>query len=68
MIHVRYEGRSYDFDERSLELNGLYRLGDHEIKQRLAEYFDVSPDRLDGYIVDRMPNGDYIVRPEAVYG
>ncbi len=66
MIHVRFEGRSYDFNERTLGLIGLQ--SDLEIKTVLAQHFDVEAKRLDEYIVDRRPNGEVIIRPEAVYG
>jgi hypothetical protein len=43
-------------------------MSDVEIKQRLAQHFDVSLGSFAAYVVDRGPNGDLIVRPEAVYG
>ncbi len=66
MIHLRFEGRSYDFSENKLGI----RVGDDnaEIRKRLAQRLDVGTGRLEGYVVDRRPNGDLIVRPEAVYG
>jgi hypothetical protein len=67
MVHVRFEGRSYDLDERNL-LNGSDTMSDTTIKAGLAQHFDVALSRLDGYVVDRLPGGDLIVRPEAVYG
>ncbi len=66
MVHVRFAGRSYDMEIYKLGMNP--RLNDHEVKQRLAQHFDVALERFDDYIVDRRPNGDFIVRPEAVYG
>lgn len=66
MVHVRFEGRSYDLTRRQLGLNGHGR--DADIKAGLAHHFDVSPERFSVYVVDRRPNGDLIVRPEAVYG
>ena len=66
MIHVRFEGRSYDLTKRALGLNGHGQ--DTEVKTRLARHFDVRPERLDDYVVERLPSGDLIVRPEAVYG
>ncbi len=66
MVHVRFEGRSYDLPKRELGLNGHGR--DADVKAHLARYFDVSPDRFDLYVIDRRPSGDLIVRPEAVYG
>ena len=66
MVHVRFEGRSFDLTRRELGLNGQRR--DADVKARLALYFDVRPERFDICIVDQRPNGDLIVRPEAVYG
>jgi hypothetical protein len=66
MVHVRFEGRSYDFSERQLDL--APGMSDGEIKERLARQFEVGTDRLKSYVVDRGPGGDLIVRPEAVYG
>lgn len=66
MVHVRFEGRSYDLEPRVLGLAA--RMSDQEIKLRLARHFDAAPERLSDYVVDRRPNGDFIIRPEAVYG
>lgn len=66
MVHVRFEGRSYDIAEG--QLNVTTGMNDTAIKQRLAQHFDISQDRLQSYVVDRRPSGDLIVRPEAVYG
>jgi hypothetical protein len=38
------------------------------LKERLARRFDVNPESLQPYVVDRTQRGDTIVRPEAVYG
>lgn len=66
MVHVRFEGRSYDFKEHQLGLTT--GMSDAEIKQRLAQHFDVGAGRVDSYVVDRYSNGDLVIRPEAVYG
>ena len=66
MVHVRFEGHSYDFSERQLELAAS--MSDGEIKERLARQFELGVDRLRSYVVDRSPSGDLIIRPEAVYG
>ena len=66
MIHVRFEGRSYDVAEKQLDLSSS--MSDDEIKACLARHFEVGVDRFQSYVVDRGPSGDLIVRPEAVYG
>ncbi len=66
MVHVRFEGCSYDFKDRELGL--FIGMSDQEIKRALAGHFDVAVNRFDVYVVERTTNGDLIVRPEAVYG
>ncbi|MEZ4884502.1 MAG: hypothetical protein R3E32_07150 [Chitinophagales bacterium] len=66
MIHVRYNGQSYDINRQNLNLNG--NLSTTAIKQAVAQYLEVGADKLQGYVVDFRPSGDIIVRPEAVYG
>ncbi|MEW6734853.1 MAG: hypothetical protein AB1489_26250 [Acidobacteriota bacterium] len=66
MVHVRFEGRSYDFTPDQLRLAA--NLPDAEIKRQLAQHLDVAAERFRFYIVDRTANGDLIIRPEAVYG
>jgi hypothetical protein len=66
MIHVRYEGRSYDFEARELEVET--GSPDNLIRQRVADKLGVAEKRLEFYTIDRPENGNIIVRPEAVYG
>ena len=66
MVHVRYDGRSVDLSEAALRVNT--GMSDAEIKEHVARHFDVGARQLDFYVVDRTPNGDMVVRPEAVYG
>lgn len=66
MIHIRFEGRSYDFNENQLQVSA--RMNDTAIKERIADHFEVQSSRLKSYIIDRRPSGDLIIRPEAVYG
>ncbi len=66
MVHVRFEGRSYDLQEVQVKVDSV--MTDEKIKLLLAEHFDVPVDRLYLSVIDRTPNGDLIVRPEAVYG
>ena len=66
MIHVRFEGRSYDVEERTLGLKTAPN--DRQILEQLARFLEVDYRRLQFYVVDRRPSGAVIVRPEAVYG
>jgi hypothetical protein len=66
MVHIRFEGRSYDIAEAQLGVTG--GMNDTTVKERLAQHFDVKGDRFESYVVDRRPSGDLIIRPEAVYG
>ena len=66
MVHVRFEGRSYDYADGDLEVTT--GMSDSEVKAQLARHFEVASERFAGYVVDRSPTGDLIVRPEAVYG
>lgn len=66
MVHIRFEGRSYDIPENQLGVEVGMR--DSVVKERIANYFDVGRDRLTDYVIDWRPSGDLIIRPEAVYG
>ncbi|NES83591.1 MAG: hypothetical protein F6K10_20485 [Moorea sp. SIO2B7] len=66
MVHVRFEGRSYDVTER--QLNITTGMNDTQVKERLAQHFDVHHNRFSDYVIDRPKTGDLIIRPEAVYG
>lgn len=66
MIHVRFEGRSFDF--RETQIGVVASMTDVQVFEQLAHHFDVAQNRFDAYVVDRTPTGDVIIRPEAVYG
>jgi hypothetical protein len=66
MIHVRFEGRSFEVNDRQVNVTG--EMNDRAIKERLARHLELNSDRLNTYVVDRRPGGDFIIRPEAVYG
>ena len=66
MVHIRFEGRSYDITEAQLGVTA--GMNDTAVKERLAQHLDVSQVQLQSYVVDRRPRGDLIIRPEAVYG
>ena len=66
MVHIRFEGRSFDINEHQLGVTT--GMNDTAIKERLAQHLDVGLNQFQSYVVDRRPSGDIIVRPEAVYG
>ncbi|MGB3402652.1 MAG: hypothetical protein WBA77_08165 [Microcoleaceae cyanobacterium] len=66
MVHIRFEGRSYDIDENQLGITT--QMNDNTVKQRVANFLEVRQNRLQMYIIDRPQSGDLIIRPEAVYG
>ena len=66
MVHIRFEGRSVDVAETQLGIAS--EMNDLAVKERVARHLDVNAERLFGYVIDRRPSGELIVRPEAVYG
>lgn len=66
VLHVRFGGRSLDMPLVSLDLSR--HSGDAEVKQRVAEYLEVRTRDLVGLVLDRHPNGNMTLRPEAVFG
>jgi hypothetical protein len=65
-IHVRFDGRS--FDVPFAELNIAEHSGDADIKRALAASLQVDERRLTDYVLDRHPNGNLTLRPQAVFG
>ena len=61
MVRIHFEGRSYVLGEHELDVSE--EMTDREIKQQLARFFPVRPDRLRDYRVDRSPSGHLSVRP-----
>lgn len=48
MVHIRFEGRSYDLAENQLGIAA--GMGDKAIKERLAQHFDIKGDRASSLI------------------
>jgi hypothetical protein len=66
MVHIRFEGRSFDIAENTLSIT--HQTSDTAIKERLGQHLDIAQERLNDYVIDRRPSGDVIIRPEAIYG
>ena len=66
MVHVRFEGQSWSLAFNVLDIGDLST--DRDVRQALAQYFDVPARKFAPYVVDRHANGNITVRPEAVFG
>ncbi len=66
LVHVRYEGRSWDVPAAEL---GIYPDGsDAEVREAVARFLEVPVAKLAYYVVERYPNGNITLRPQAVFG
>lgn len=65
-LHVRFEGQSVDILSDDLDVGPLS--SDGEVRTALATYFDVPVAKFRVYVVERHENGNFTVRPEAVFG
>jgi hypothetical protein len=66
MVHVRYAGRSWDIAFVDLDIGD--RSSDGDLRRAVANYLQVSPEKLARCVVERHANGYMTVRPEAVFG
>jgi hypothetical protein len=66
MLHVRFNGRSFDLPLRDLALNG--GANDGAVKEALARYLEIPARDLDEYVIERHETGNWTVRPEAIFG
>lgn len=64
-VHVRFDGRSEELTASMLHLDN--HATDPQIKQAIANHFDLPSHYLDDHVVIRASN-TIIVRPEAIYG
>jgi hypothetical protein len=65
-IYIRFDGRSWDILCRDLDIGPIS--ADDQVRQALANYFDVAPEKFRAYVIERHENGNMTVRPEAVFG
>ena len=66
VAHVRFGGRSFDVPLHALGVTAA--TGDPHLREALASYLEVGLGRLAEYVIDRHPNGNVTLRPEAVFG
>ena len=66
ILHVRYGGRSVDLLLSDLDI-GPYS-DDATIRRAVAEYLEIPYSTLRTHKIDRHPNGNLTIRPQAVFG
>jgi hypothetical protein len=66
VIHVRLDGRSYDLPLDRLGITEQAR--DEQVRAAVARHLEVAARQLSESVVDRHPNGNLTIRPEAVFG
>jgi hypothetical protein len=66
VVHVRFEGQSWDIAFGELDVGD--RSSDQDVRRALAQHFDVPIAKFSHYVVERHANGNFTVRPEAVFG
>jgi len=64
-VHVRFDGRSEELTMGILHLDN--HATDSQIKQAIANHFDLPSNYLDDHVIVRTSN-TIIVRPQAIYG
>lgn len=65
-VHVRLDGRSSDLPADRLGITG--ESTDEQVKAAVARHLEVPARRLVDAVVDRHPNGNLTIRPDAVFG
>jgi len=66
IVHIRFEGKSQDIPVSELDIGEAST--DEQIKQAVASFLDADVGKLADYVIERHANGNYTVRPEAVFG
>ena len=61
VVHVNFNGHSFDISAPGLDLTP--NSSDERVKNAIADFLGVLPDRLDGYVVTRFPNGNLAIMP-----
>jgi hypothetical protein len=66
MLHVRFDGRSFDVDMDTIDVGALS--SDDDIRRAIAEHLSVPVSKLQAFAIDRnAATGDMTLRPEAVF-
>lgn len=65
-LHIRVDGRSYDVSFEQLGL--VAESSDAQVKQQVSRFLEIAVNRLTDTVIDRHANGNWTIRPEAVFG
>lgn len=69
LVHVRYDGRSYEFSPEELGVEPSELQSDVNVLSAVARQLELDASSLNGYVVDRNPEtGNIVLRPQAVFG
>lgn len=65
-LHIRFEGKSRDIPLAEIDI-GIASTDD-QVKQSVANLLDTEVSKLENYVIERHANGNFSIRPEAVFG
>ena len=65
-VHVRYDGRSYEFAASQLDLGDLST--DEEVRGAVTTELNLDANALTNYEIDRHANGNLTLHPMATFG
>lgn len=63
IVHVRFEGKSWDVPFSDLNMGD--GSSDRDVREAMAMHLDVPPSTFDTFIVERLSNGNIALQPEA---
>jgi len=66
LIHIRFEGKSHDISVNEFDIGQTS--SDEQIKTAVANFLEVDSGKLENYVIEHHENGNFTVRPEAVFG
>lgn len=65
-LHIRFEGKSSDIPLSEIDI-GIASTDD-QVKNAVANFLDTETSKLENYVIERHANGNFTIRPEAVFG
>jgi len=66
IIHIRFEGKSRDIPVSEFDIGQAS--SDEQIKTAVANFLELDSNKLENYVVEHHENGNFTIRPEAVFG